>query len=50
LACGIVHSDKMGVRCPDNRDRELEVIAVEAGAGRAAFLPVMQVRPCRVAK
>jgi len=29
------------VRRPDNRDRELEAIAVEAGAGRAAFLPVM---------
>jgi hypothetical protein len=30
------------VRRPGNRDRELEVIAVEAGAGRGAFLPVMQ--------
>jgi hypothetical protein len=50
-ACGIVHRGKMGaVRRPDNRDRELEVIAVEAGAGRAAFLPVMQARPSRVAK
>ena len=38
------------VRRPDNRDRELEAIAVEAGAGRAAFLPVMQARPSRVAK
>jgi hypothetical protein len=27
----------------DNRDRELEVIAVEIGAGREAFLPVIQV-------
>jgi hypothetical protein len=41
---------KWGVRRPDNRDRELEVIAVEAGAGRGAFLPVMQARPSRVAK
>lgn len=41
---------KMGVRRPDNRDRELEVIAVEAGAGQAAFLSVMQARPSRVAK
>jgi len=49
-ACGIVHSAKWGVRRPDNRDRELEVIAVEAGAGQAAFLPVMQARPSRVAK
>ncbi len=50
-ACGIVHRDKMGaVRRPGNRDRELEVIAVEAGAGRGAFLPVMQARPSRVAK
>jgi hypothetical protein len=47
----IVHRGKMGaVRRPDNRDRELEVIAVEAGAGRGAFLPVMQARPSRVAK
>ena len=30
------------VRRPGNRDRELEVIAVDAGAGRGAFLPVMQ--------
>jgi len=30
--------------------RELEVIAVEAGAGRGAFLPVMQARLSRVAK
>ena len=29
----------------DNRDRELEVITVEIGAGREAFLPVMQVMP-----
>jgi hypothetical protein len=29
----------------DNRDRELEVITVEIGAGREAFLPVMQVVP-----
>jgi hypothetical protein len=50
-ACGIVHGDKMGaVRRPGNRGRELEVIAVEAGAGRAAFLPVMHTRPSRVAK
>ena len=35
---------------PGNRDRELEVIAVEAGAGRGAFLPVMLARPSRVAK
>ena len=49
---GLVHRDKMGaVRRPGNRDRELEVIAVEAGARRAAFLPVMQDnRPSRVAK
>jgi hypothetical protein len=47
----IVHRGKMGaVRRPDNRDRELEVIAVEAGTGRAAFLPVIQARPSRVAK
>jgi hypothetical protein len=32
------------------RDRELEVIAVEAGARRGAFLPVMLARPSRVAK
>ena len=49
---GVRHSSqcKMGVRRPDNRDRELEVIAVEAGAGQAAFLPVMHARPSRVAK
>jgi len=29
----------------DNRDRESEVITVEIGAGREAFLPVMQVVP-----
>ena len=29
----------------DNRDRELEVITVEIGAGREAFLPVVQVIP-----
>ena len=29
----------------DNRDRKLEVITVEIGAGREAFLPVMQVIP-----
>jgi hypothetical protein len=47
----IVHSDKIGAVCrPDNRDRELDVIAVEAGAGRAAFLPVMCARPSRAAK
>ena len=39
-ACGIVHSDTMGaVRRPDNRDRELEVIAVEAGAGGERSCP-----------
>jgi len=47
-ACGIVHGDKMGaVRRPGNRDRELEVMAVEAGARRAAFLPGMHARPSR---
>ena len=50
MACGIVHSDKMGVCRPDNRDRALEVIALEAGAGRGAFLPVMPARPSMVAK
>jgi len=46
----MVHRDKMGaVRRPGNRDRELEVIAVDAGAGRGAFLPVMQAGPSRVA-
>ena len=29
----------------DNRDRELEVITVEIGAGREAFLPVIQAMP-----
>jgi hypothetical protein len=29
----------------DNRDRKLEVITVEIGAGREAFLPVIQVMP-----
>jgi len=29
----------------DNRDRELEVITVEIGAGREAFLPVIGVKP-----
>ncbi len=41
---------KWGVRRPGNRDRELEVIAVETGAGREAFLPVMHARPSRIAK
>jgi len=34
----------------DNRDRELEVITVEIGAGREAFLPVMQVMPASLRK
>jgi hypothetical protein len=34
----------------DNRDRELEVISVEIGAGREAFLPVMQVKPVGLRK
>jgi hypothetical protein len=38
------------VRRQDTRDRGLEVIAVEIGAGREAFLPVMHARPSRVAK
>ena len=47
----MVHRDKMGaVRRPDNRDRELEVMAVEAGAGRAAFLPVMCAGPSGAAR
>lgn len=47
-ACGI---GTMGaVRRQDDRDRELEVIAVETGAGREAFLPVMHARPSRIAK
>jgi hypothetical protein len=29
----------------DNRDRKLEVITVEIGAGREVFLPVIQVMP-----
>jgi hypothetical protein len=29
----------------DNRDRKLEVITVEIGARREAFLPVIQVMP-----
>jgi hypothetical protein len=29
----------------DNRDRELEVIIVEIGAGREAFLPAIRVMP-----
>jgi hypothetical protein len=33
----------MAVRGRDNPDRELEVITVEIGAGREAFLPVIQV-------
>jgi hypothetical protein len=41
---------KWAGRRPDNRDRELEVIAVEAGAGRGALLPVMHASPSRVAK
>ena len=46
--CGIV---TMGATGPqDNRDRELEVIAVQTGAGREAFLPVMHARPSRIAK
>ena len=47
-ACGIVI---MGAaRRQDDRDRELEVIAVETGAGREAFLPVIHARPSRIAK
>lgn len=34
----------------DNRDRELEVITVEIGVGREAFLPVMQVMPASLRK
>jgi hypothetical protein len=34
----------------DNRDRELEVITVEIGAGREAFLPVIQVMPASLRK
>jgi hypothetical protein len=34
----------------DNRDRELEVITVEIGAGREAFLPVVQVMPASLRK
>ncbi len=37
-------------RGQDNRDRELEVITVEIGAGREAFLPVMQVMPASLRK
>jgi len=38
------------VRRQDTRDRGLEVIAVETGAGREAGLPVMHARPSKVAK
>jgi hypothetical protein len=38
------------VRRQDDRDRELEVIAVETGAGPEAFLPVIHARPSRIAK
>ena len=38
------------VRHQDDRDRELEVIAAETGAGRGAFLPVTQARPSTIAK
>jgi hypothetical protein len=34
----------------DNRDRKLEVITVEIGAGREAFLPVIQVMPASPAE
>jgi hypothetical protein len=34
----------------DNRDRKLEVITVEIGAGREAFLPVIQVMPASLRK
>jgi hypothetical protein len=34
----------------DNPDRELEVITVEIGAGREAFLPVIQVMPASLGK
>jgi hypothetical protein len=34
----------------DNRDRELEVITVEIGAGREAYLPVIQVMPASLRK
>jgi hypothetical protein len=34
----------------DNRDRELEVTTVEIGAGREAFLPVIQVMPTSLRK
>jgi hypothetical protein len=34
----------------DNRDPELEVITVEIGAGREAFLPVIQVMPTSLRK
>jgi len=34
----------------DNRDRELEVITVEIGAGREAGLPVIRVRPASLRK
>jgi hypothetical protein len=34
----------------DNRGRELEVIAVEIGAGREAFLPVINVMPASLRK
>lgn len=47
-ACGMAI---MGAaRRQDDRDRELEVIAVETGAGREAFLPVIRARPSRIAK
>jgi hypothetical protein len=50
-ARGIVHRDKMGgSTSPGQPGRELEVIAVEAGAGPGAFVPVMHARPSRVAK
>ena len=38
------------VRRQDNRDHELEVIAVETGAGREAFLPGIHARPSRIAE
>jgi hypothetical protein len=34
----------------DNRDRELEVLTMEIGAGREAFLPVIRVTPASVGK
>jgi hypothetical protein len=49
--CGLVRRDKMGaVRRRDDRGGGLEVMAVEAGAGRVALLPVMCAGPSGAAR